>query len=91
MVIDELVEWGWRWRPLVVLGKDDCCKEAEEEKQNKICQCGSKLAAGQHRAVIYAAGEWPKMEEPCYDHRHRARSSQLVYGCIMYLKCNDDL
>ena len=91
MVIDELVEWGWRWRLLVVLGKDDCCKEAEEEKQNKICQRGSKLAAGQHRAVIYAAGEWPKMEEPCYDHRHRARSSQLVYGCIMYLKCNDDL
>ena len=53
MVIDELVEWGWRWRPLVVLSKDGCCKEAEEEKQNKICQCGSKLAAGQHRAVIY--------------------------------------
>ena len=66
-------------------------EEVEEEKQNKICQCGSKLAVGQHRAVIYAAGEWPKMEEPCYDHRHRARSSQLVYGCIMYLKCNDDL
>ena len=68
MVIDELVEWGWRWRLLVVLGKDGCCKKEEE---NNICQRRSKLAAGHHRAVIYAVGEWPKMKQPCYDHRHR--------------------